>query len=68
MLQVSVNEDVSLNEVINLRPRPDGTTRYRLGEKTLLKIADEIGAIIYVGKRRLLYRPKMDEYFAQKAE
>lgn len=63
MRALQVDESVSLNEVINLRPRPDGTTRYRVGEKALLKIAEEIGAIVYVGDRRLLHRPKMDEYF-----
>lgn len=67
MRALKVNENVSLDEVINLRPC-DGVTRYRLGENALFEIAEQIGATIYVGKRRLLYRPKMDEYFFKRAE
>lgn len=67
MRKLNVNEETSLNEVINLRPC-DAKTRYRLGEDTLFNIADEIGAIIRVGERRLIYRPKMDSYFERIAE
>lgn len=67
MRKLNVNEAVSLNEVINLRPC-DGKTRYRIGEDSLFKIADEIGAIVKVGDRKLLYRPKMDAYFERIAE
>lgn len=67
MRELKVNENVDLNSVINLRPC-DAVARYRLGKDTLLKIADEIGAVVRVGNRRMLHRPKMDEYFERIAE
>ncbi len=62
MRALNVDENVSLNDVINLRPC-DAKQRYRLSEPVLIEIADKIGAKIKVGKRILLHRPKMDDYF-----
>ncbi len=67
MRELKVNEGISLNEVVCLRPC-DAINRYRLGATTLFEIGEQIGAVVIIGKRKLLYRPKMDEYFSKNAQ
>lgn len=67
MRELKVNQDVSLNEVLNLS-REDAITRYRIGKMTLIKVADEAGAKIKVGSRTLYHRPTLDKYFESKTE
>lgn len=61
--RLKTDETRNLNEVVNLTIE-DAKTRYRMGRNNLLKIANEAGAIVdTLGKRILLDREKLDEYF-----
>lgn len=63
--RLKVDESRSLDEVVNLTI-PDAQTRYRMSRRNILKIVDEIGALVSPGgrgKAMLLDRKKLDEYF-----
>ena len=63
--RLKVDEARSLNEVVNLSME-DAKTRYRMGRTGLLEIANKTGAIVSgggAGKRILLDRKKLDDYF-----
>lgn len=53
---------VSLNDVVNLT-KEEAQARYSIGESNLSLIADEAGAIIRIGRKKLYSRKVLDEYF-----
>lgn len=55
-------ETVDLNQVVALT-EDQARSRYNVGSNTLYKIADDAGANIRIGKKRLYSRVKLDEYF-----
>lgn len=42
--------------------------RYNIGTNTLNKVAEDAGAVIYIGRRKIFFVEKMDEYMRQLAE
>lgn len=54
--------DVGLNNVVNLS-KEQAKARYNIGENTLYNISNEIGADIYVGRKHLYSKKKLDNYF-----
>ncbi len=61
-------EKVSLNEVVNLTEQ-QAKTRYNIGRDRLKKIAEEAGAVYYIGSTVRLYsRPILDEWFIKHTE
>jgi hypothetical protein len=53
---------VDLNQIIALT-EDQARSRYNVGSNTLYKVADEAGANIRIGKKRLYSRIKLDQYF-----
>ena len=53
---------VSLNEIVNLTEE-EAQARYSIGKHRLTDIADEAGAIIRIGRKKLYSRKVLDEYF-----
>lgn len=54
--------DIGVQNVVNLT-QEQAKARYNIGENTLYKIAAEIGADIYVGKKHLYSKKRLDNYF-----
>lgn len=54
--------DVDLDKIVNLTLE-EAKTRYSIGEGNLIAIADEAGAIIRIGRKKLYSRKVLDEYF-----
>ena len=67
MRQLKTSLDISLNEV-ELLTEEQAKCRYNIGRSSLLKISDEIGAVVRIGRKRNYSRKVMDEYFRSKAE
>mgnify|MGYP001264472220 CR=1 FL=1 len=55
-------EQIDLNQVVTLTIE-QAKARYNIGYNTLYKVAEQAGAIIKIGRRRLFSRKKLDEYF-----
>lgn len=53
---------VTLNDVV-LLSKMQAVTRYNLGATSIRQIADDCGAVVYIGRRVLYHRQTMDEYF-----
>lgn len=53
---------IMLDEIVNLNEM-QAKTRYNVGRAALIDLSNEIGAAVYVGKRRLYNRKKLDKYF-----
>ncbi len=67
-MPLAKTEKASLNEIINLT-EAQAKTRYNIGRDRLKKIAEEAGAVYYVGSSIRLYsRPILDEWFTRHAE
>lgn len=61
-------EKVSLNEVINLT-EAQAKTRYNIGRDRLKKVAEQAGAVYYIGSATRLYsRPILDDWFIKHTE
>lgn len=67
MPKLNTGLTVSLNEV-ELLTEQQARTRYNIGRGSLLKLSDEIGAVVRIGNKRNYSRRKLDEYFYRIAE
>lgn len=56
------NADADLDKVVNLTME-EAKTRYSIGTSNLTSIADNIGAIVRIGRKKLFARKILDEYF-----
>lgn len=54
--------DIGIQNVVNLS-QEQAKARYNIGENTLYRISSEIGADIYIGKKHLYNKKKLDTYF-----
>ena len=54
--------DVGVQNVVNLTLE-QAKARYNIGENSLYKISNEIGADIFIGKKHLYSKKRLDNYF-----
>lgn len=63
MRKLQTNENIDLNYVF-LLTEEQAKNRYSIGRSTLLKIADEAGAVVKIGCQKKNYsREVLDDYF-----
>ena len=68
MRALQVNENISMNEVLVLSEL-QAKTRYNIGRSRLLDVANEAGAVVWLGSRKNRYlREVLDDYFRRMAE
>lgn len=65
--KLHTDSSVDLNSIENLSEL-QAKTRYSVGRNNLLKIADEAGAVVKVGVKRLYSRRVLDDYFKRHTE
>lgn len=53
---------ISFDDIM-LLSQLQATTRYNIGRGSLLKISDDIGATVFIGRKILFHRQTLDEYF-----